>query len=64
MSDIKPAVVAQPCPKCGAPAESCRAGSSRFWVQCSKFGRNGNCMAIGNQGESKKEAIANWNKLK
>ncbi|QLI83290.1 Lar family restriction alleviation protein [Chitinibacter fontanus] len=64
MSEQLPAATAQPCPKCGAPAEPQKAGSNRFWVQCSKFGKNGNCSAISQQGSNKKEALANWNKLK
>ncbi|WP_273430656.1 Lar family restriction alleviation protein [Chitinibacter tainanensis] len=59
-----PTISAQACPKCGAPAEPQKAGSNRYWVQCSKFGKNGNCNAISQQGSSKKEAIANWNKLR
>ena len=54
----------KPCPKCGAVAEQHKAGSNRFWVQCSKLGKNGNCSGIGQQGINKKEAIDNWNKLK
>ncbi|QLG88275.1 Lar family restriction alleviation protein [Chitinibacter bivalviorum] len=64
MSDQAPAIQPQACPKCGAPAEQHKAGSNRFWVQCSKLGRQGNCSAIGQQGTNKKEAIAAWNKLK
>jgi hypothetical protein len=64
MSDQAPTVTAKPCPKCGAPAEPNKAGSNRFWVQCSKFGRNGNCSAISQQGTNKKEAIALWNAMK
>ncbi|WP_410497610.1 Lar family restriction alleviation protein [Chitinibacter sp. S2-10] len=64
MSDQVPTLKAQPCPKCGAPAEPQKAGSNRFWVQCSKFGRQGNCSAIGQQGSNKKEAIIEWNKLR
>jgi len=64
MSDVQPAPTAlKPCKKCGAPGEHGRSGSSRFWVQCSKFGRNGNCNQIGQQGSSKKEAIALWNAM-
>ncbi|WP_297576437.1 Lar family restriction alleviation protein [uncultured Deefgea sp.] len=54
----------KPCPKCGAIAEQHKAGSNRFWVQCSKLGKNGNCSGIGQQGSNKKEAIANWNSLR
>lgn len=52
------------CPKCGSKPEVTKAGSNRCWVQCSKFGKNGNCSAISQQGTTKKEAIALWNKLK
>ncbi|MEJ2792472.1 Lar family restriction alleviation protein [Iodobacter sp. LRB] len=54
----------QACPKCGSKPEVTKAGSNRCWVQCSKFGKNGNCSAISQQGTTKKEAIALWNKLK
>ncbi|WP_293938063.1 Lar family restriction alleviation protein [Iodobacter sp.] len=54
----------QPCPKCGSKPEVTKAGSNRCWVQCSKFGKNGNCSAISQQGSTKKEAIVLWNKLK
>lgn len=52
----------KPCPKCGAPAQLVKAGSRRFWVQCSLYAGQGNCSAIGPQADNKKEAIANWNK--
>ncbi|UXY14389.1 Lar family restriction alleviation protein [Chitiniphilus purpureus] len=55
------ALAPQPCAKCGAPAEVIKSGSNRYWVQCAKFGRNGNCSAIGLQANSRKEAIRNWN---
>ncbi|MTD33142.1 Lar family restriction alleviation protein [Paludibacterium denitrificans] len=50
----------KPCPKCGARAELIKAGSRRFWVQCTQYG-NGNCNAIGAQADNKKEALLNWN---
>ncbi|GAA5786369.1 hypothetical protein GCM10007860_04850 [Chitiniphilus shinanonensis] len=51
----------KPCSKCGSPGEVTKSGSNRYWVQCAKFGRNGNCNAIGQQAASRKEAIRNWN---
>lgn len=51
----------KPCNKCGAPAQLIKAGSRRFWVQCSRYAGNGNCSAIGAQADNKKEAIHNWN---
>ncbi|WP_084090325.1 Lar family restriction alleviation protein [Andreprevotia lacus] len=53
----------KPCKKCGAPGEHGRSGSKRFWVQCGKFGRNGNCNQISQQADSKKEALALWNAM-
>ncbi|TJZ74267.1 Lar family restriction alleviation protein [Chitiniphilus eburneus] len=57
----QPALAAKPCSKCGSPGEVTKSGSNRYWVQCAKFGRNGNCSAIGQQASSRKEAIRNWN---
>ncbi|SCK13288.1 Lar family restriction alleviation protein [Vogesella sp. LIG4] len=54
----------QPCFKCGSPAELVKAGSRRFWVQCTRYAGQGNCSAIGPQADNKKEAIAGWNKLR
>lgn len=54
----------KPCPKCGAPGEPRKAGNNRFWIQCAKYGANGNCSAISQQMPSKKEAIAAWNRMK
>ncbi|PTU67336.1 hypothetical protein DB032_21610 [Chromobacterium sp. Panama] len=56
-----PQTALRPCPKCGAPALLVKAGSRRFWVQCSRYPDNGNCSAIGAQTDNKKEAVANWN---
>jgi hypothetical protein len=58
-----PANAALPCHKCGAPAEVVKAGSSRHWVQCSRFGKNGNCNVIGRQTDARKTAIATWNAM-
>ncbi|HJV07876.1 MAG TPA: Lar family restriction alleviation protein [Chromobacteriaceae bacterium] len=51
----------KPCPKCGARAELIKAGSRRFWVQCTQYAGNGNCNTIGAQADNKKEALLNWN---
>jgi hypothetical protein len=51
----------KPCAKCGSAGELMKAGSNRFWVQCAKYGRNGNCNVIGAQTETKKQAIERWN---
>jgi len=53
-----------PCPKCGAVAEVRKAGGNRVWLECSKFGRIGNCSVISTPQPNRKEAIAAWNKLK
>ncbi|MBV8466338.1 MAG: Lar family restriction alleviation protein [Burkholderiales bacterium] len=60
MADNKPATPKR-CAKCGSPGELMKAGSNRFWVQCAKYGRNGNCNVIGAQMETKKQAIERWN---
>ncbi|MDK2126454.1 Lar family restriction alleviation protein [Parachitinimonas caeni] len=62
MSD-NPALAPKPCRKCGASGEVIKAGSRRFWVQCARFGKNGNCNAIGSQADNRKEAIQNWNNI-
>ena len=54
----------KPCPKCGQPAEVVKAGSRRFWVQCSRYAGQGTCSAIGSQADNRKEAMANWNKMR
>lgn len=54
----------KPCPKCGQPAEVVKAGSRRFWVQCSHYAGQGTCSAIGQQADNRKEAIANWSKVR
>ncbi|MBB5192544.1 hypothetical protein HNQ50_003288 [Silvimonas terrae] len=53
-----------PCPRCGAHAEVRKAGANRVWLECSKYGRNGNCSMISTPQPNRKEAIAAWNKLK
>jgi hypothetical protein len=53
----------KPCKKCGFPGEVKKAGSKRFWVECAKYGRNGNCNVIGDQADNKKDAIARWNAI-
>lgn len=62
MSENTP-VTPKPCPKCGNPSEVVKAGSRRFWVQCSRYAGQGTCSAIGSQADNRKEAIANWNKV-
>ncbi|WP_017507715.1 Lar family restriction alleviation protein [Vogesella mureinivorans] len=54
----------KPCNKCGAPAEVVKAGSRRFWVQCTRYAGQGTCSAIGPQADNKKDAIAGWNKTR
>ena len=51
----------KPCPRCGQPAELVKAGSRRFWVQCSRYPKQGTCSTIAAQADNKKEAIHNWN---
>ena len=51
----------KPCPRCGQPAELVKAGSRRFWVQCSRYPKQGTCSTISAQADNKKEAIHNWN---
>ncbi|MBB5019297.1 endogenous inhibitor of DNA gyrase (YacG/DUF329 family) [Chitinivorax tropicus] len=53
-----------PCPRCGQPGEMKKSGSNRFWVQCSKFGKDGNCKAIATICPNKAEAVAAWNKMR
>ncbi|GAB3260275.1 Lar family restriction alleviation protein [Chitinimonas naiadis] len=60
MSDAPP-LTPKPCKKCGSPGEVMKAGSNRFWVECAKFGRNGNCNVISAQAPNRKAAIQNWN---
>ncbi|WP_027405409.1 Lar family restriction alleviation protein [Aquaspirillum serpens] len=54
--------VPKPCQKCGSPAEVVKAGSRRFWVQCSRYPKQGNCSTIGAQADNRKEAILLWNR--
>jgi len=65
MPDVKatPAPAIKRCAKCGSPADVQKAGSNRHWVQCAKYGRNGNCNVIGDQADNRKAAIANWNAI-
>lgn len=54
----------KPCPKCGQPGELRKAGSNRVWVQCAKYGKDGNCTAISRPEANKKDAIASWNRMR
>ncbi|WP_269531656.1 hypothetical protein [Chitinimonas sp. BJYL2] len=56
-----PALEPKRCKKCGFPGLVMKAGSNRWWVECEKFGRNGNCKAISDQASTRKAAIQNWN---
>ncbi|MBV1774456.1 hypothetical protein KSF73_01880 [Burkholderiaceae bacterium DAT-1] len=51
------------CIKCGSAGELTKAGSRRFWVQCARFGKNGNCNQIGAQEDNKKDAVSRWNAI-
>lgn len=51
----------KPCKKCGSAGIPSKAGNNRFWVECAKFGRNGNCNAISSQEPNRKAAILAWN---
>ncbi|WP_374352552.1 hypothetical protein [Chitinimonas sp.] len=53
----------KPCKKCGSPGLPQKAGSRRFWVQCARFGRDGNCNMIGDQADNKKDALLRWNAI-
>ncbi|WP_432721335.1 hypothetical protein R0381_002533 [Jeongeupia wiesaeckerbachi] len=64
MTDPKPPVQPQSCPKCGAPPDVRKAGANRVWVQCAKFGANGNCNVICSPQPNRKDAIAAWNRMK
>ena len=61
MADAAP-LTPHACPKCGKPAELVKAGSRRFWVQCSRYPKQGTCSTLGPQADNKKEAILLWNK--
>lgn len=61
-STSSPAI--KPCPKCGQPGAIRKAGSNRVWVQCAKYGKDGNCTAISRPEANKKDAITVWNKMK
>ncbi len=54
----------KPCNKCGCPAEVVKAGSRRFWVQCSRYPKQGTCSTIGNQADNRKDAILSWNRTR
>ncbi|WP_053937406.1 hypothetical protein [Amantichitinum ursilacus] len=60
----QPVALPVPCPRCGAPGKICKAGANRVWVQCSKFGKDGNCSAISSPEPNKKAALATWARLK
>ncbi|WP_374537904.1 hypothetical protein [Chitinimonas taiwanensis] len=60
MTDNAP-LTPKPCKKCGAPGQVMKAGSNRHWVECAKFGRNGNCNVISAAVSSRKAAIQDWN---
>ncbi|QDQ27144.1 hypothetical protein FNU76_12650 [Chitinimonas arctica] len=61
MNSAPPALRPKPCKRCGAPGKLMKAGSNRFWVECSHMGENGNCTEISRQADSRKGAIDLWN---
>ncbi|QNM96959.1 Lar family restriction alleviation protein [Chitinimonas koreensis] len=62
MTDSAP-LKPKPCRKCGSAGEVIKAGSRRYWVECARYGRNGNCNSIGDQADNRRDAIRNWNAI-
>jgi hypothetical protein len=61
---VNPQLLPQDCPKCGQRGVVVKAGSRRYWVECARYGKNGNCSAIGQQADLRRQAIVNWNTLR